>query len=79
MLVCVFSKEIQTAGQIRMEFGIEVVLEGRKILGGVLTQYPPHPPTHPQVGVRKGCHGCIWSLNGAFWHKLYKTKVAGQP
>ena len=42
--MCVFSKEIQTAGQIRMEFGIEVVLEGRKILGGVLTQYPPHPP-----------------------------------
>ena len=39
--VCLFSIEIQTAGQIRMKFGTEVVLEGGRFLGFFLTQYPP--------------------------------------
>ena len=39
-----FSIEIQTAGQIGMKFGTEVVLKGRKVLGGGgLTQYPLPP------------------------------------
>ena len=33
--------EIQIAGQIGMKFGTEVVIEGRKVLGGV----DPVPPT----------------------------------
>ena len=41
---------------------------GGKVLGGVSTRYP-HPPGT----------GCLWSLNRAFWRKLYKTKVAGHP
>ena len=32
--VCLFSIEIQTAGQIGMKFGMEVVLKGGKVLGG---------------------------------------------
>ena len=39
--VCLFSIEIQMAGRIGMKFGMEVVLEGGKVLGGgVSTQYP---------------------------------------
>ena len=44
--VCLFYIEIQTAGQIWMKFGTEVVLEGGKVLGeqgGGSTQYPPPP------------------------------------
>ena len=69
MCVCLFSIEIQTAGRIGMKFGTDVVLEG-----GVSTRYP-----HPGYRVRKGGVGCLWSLNRAFWRKLYKTKVAGRP
>ena len=61
--VWVFSIEIQTAGWIGTKFGTEVVLEGGKVLGGVLTRYP-HPPGY---GVHKGGPGCLWSLNRAFW------------
>ena len=32
--LCVFSIEIQTAKRIGMKFGMEVVLEGGKVLGG---------------------------------------------
>ena len=32
--ICLFSVEIQTAGQIAMKFGLEVVLKGGKVLGG---------------------------------------------
>ena len=39
MSVCLFSIEIQTAGQIAMKFGTDVFLEGRKVLGGS-SQYP---------------------------------------
>ena len=67
--VCVFSIEIQMAGRIETKFGTEVVLEGGKVLGGVSTRYRVH----------KGGAGCLWSLNRAFWQKLYKTKVAGHP
>ena len=58
--VCLFSKEIQTAGRIGMKFGMEVVLEGGRFLG-VSTQY--------EVG--KGGPKCLWSLNCAFWQQLY--------
>ena len=37
-----FSIEIQTAGQIGMKFGMEVVLEGEKVLGGGVDLV--HPP-----------------------------------
>ena len=69
--VCLFSIEIQMAGQIRMKFGTEVVLEGGKVLGGGGGFDPAPPP--PWYGVRKGGAGCLWSLNRAFWRKLYKT------
>ena len=65
--MCLFSIEIQTAGRIGTKFGTEVVLEGGKVLGGVSARYP-HPPGY---GVRKGGAGCLWSLNRAFWQKLY--------
>ena len=51
--VCMFSIEIQTAGQIGMKFGMEVVLEGEKVLGGGLTWYTPQ-------GYRV-CKGGLWS------------------
>ena len=38
--VCLFSIEIQMAGRIGMKFGMEVVLEGGKVLWGVSTRYP---------------------------------------
>ena len=57
MYVCVFSIEIQTVGRTWMKFGIEVVLEGRKVLGGggFSTQYPSPPPGY---GVHKGGLEC---------------------
>ena len=75
LCVCLFSIEIQTAGRIGTKFGTEVVLEEGKGLGGVSARYP-HPPGY---GVHKGGAGCLWSLNRAFWRKLYKTKVGGHP
>ena len=63
------------AGPIGTKFCTEVVLERGKFLGGVSTQYP-HPSAYR---VHKGGAGCLWSLNHAFWWKLYKTKVAGHP
>ena len=74
MSVSLFSIEIQTAGRIGMKFGTEVVLEGGRFLGG----FNPVPPP-PGYGVHKGGTGCLWSLNLAFWQKLYKTKVVGHP
>ena len=70
--LCVFSIEIQTAGWIGTKFGTEVVLEGGRFLGG----FRPGTPT-PRV--KCAYRGCLWSLNRAFWRKLYKTKVAGHP
>ena len=74
LCVCMFSKEIQTAGQITMKFGKEVVLKGGKVLGF----FGPVPPP-PGSGVHKGGLGCLKSLRGAFWQNLYKTKVVGHP
>ena len=63
--ICLFSVEIQTAGQIAMKFGLEVVLKGGKVLGGGggLTRYSPHPG----YGVQKGDRGGLWSLSHVFW------------
>ena len=48
-----FSKEIQTAGQITMKIGTEVVLKGGKVLGVNLV-----PPPHPLgMGCIKGAWG----------------------
>ena len=70
--VCLFvSIEIQTAGQIRTKFGTDVVLEGEG--SWVFFDLVPTPGDR----VRKQGAGCLWRLNGAFWQKLYKTKVAG--
>ena len=41
VLVCLFSIEIQMAGQTGMKFGMKVVLEGRRFLGF----FDPVPPT----------------------------------
>ena len=73
--VCLFSKEIQTAGWIRMKFGKEVVLKGE----GSWWFFDPIPPPPLGYRVRKGGPGCLWSLIRAFWQKLYYTKVAGRP
>ena len=50
--MCLFSIEIQMAGQITIKFGTVVVLDGGRFLGGF--QYP-----HPGYGVRKGGVGCV--------------------
>ena len=78
LCVCLFNIEIQTAVRIRMKFGTEGVLEGGKVLGVGGVVWPSTPPP-PGYGVHKGGKGCLWSLNRAFWQKLYKTKVAGHP
>ena len=49
--VCLLSIEIQTAGWIAMKFGMEVVLEGRKVLGGS-TLYPGSAGMGHQKGVQ---------------------------
>ena len=67
--VCVFPIEIRTPGWIWMKFVTEAVHEGRKVLGGC----PGTPPSG--YGVHKGGTGGLWSLDHAFWQKLYKTKV----
>ena len=51
-----FSKEIQTAGQITMKIGTEVVLKGGKVLGVNLV--PPHP-----LGM--GCIKGAWGASRA--------------
>ena len=48
MLACIFSIEIQTAGQIAMKFGLEVVLEGGMVLGFFTQTPPPRVPLEPQ-------------------------------
>ena len=45
------------AGQILMKFGTEVVLKGRKFLGGGVD---PVPPT---LRVQDALRGCLWSLS----------------
>ena len=77
MLVClfVFSIEIQTAGRIGMKFGMEVILEGERLLGGGSTQYP-HPPG---MGCVKGVRGSSGASAAHFGKSFIKTKVAGCP
>ena len=70
MYVCMFSIEIQTAGRIFTKFGTEVVLKGRKVLGG----FQPGTP-HP---LGTGCVKGVWGASGAS-AVLYKSKVAGHP
>ena len=67
--VCLFSLEIQMACQIRMKFGTEVVLEGRKVLGGGSTRYP-HPSRY---GVRKG--GASGASTMHFGENFIKQKL----
>ena len=76
MLVClfVFSIEIQTAGRIGMKFGMEVILEGERLLGG----FNPVPPP-PRYGVCTGGPGVLWSHSCTFWQKLYKNKSCRVP
>ena len=50
MFVCVFSIVIQTAGQILMKSGTDVVLEGGKVGGGV----QPSTPTPWVQGAYRG-------------------------
>ena len=45
--------------------------------GGPRGFFDPIPP--PGFRVRKGGLGCLWSLNHAFWQKLYKPKLLGTP
>ena len=73
--VCLFYIEIQTAGQIWMKFGTEVVLEGGKVLGeqgGGSTQYPP-----PR------CIKGIWGVSEAstmrFGKNFMNQKLQGTP
>ena len=55
------SMEIQTAGRIRMKFGMEVVLKGGKVLGG--------------MGCVKGVRR-YRSLSHSFWHLKQKLQGA---
>ena len=50
LCVCLFSIEIQAAGQIGMKFGMEVVLEGGRFLGG-FDLVPPPPGSRVHKGV----------------------------
>ena len=51
------------AGQIGMKFGMEVVLEGGRFLGGGLTRYPPGT----------GCIKGVLGASGASTMHLAKT------
>ena len=53
--ICLFSVEIQTAGQIAMKFGLEVVLKGGKVLGG--GGVDPVLPTPRVWGAKRGSGG----------------------
>ena len=48
--MCMFSIEIQTAGQIRMKFGSEVIIDAGKVLGGFNPVPPPPGTGGPLVG-----------------------------
>ena len=65
--MCVFSIEIQTAGRIGTKFGMEVVLEGGKVLGGVSTRYTP------QV------RGASAASTVRFGENFIKQKLQGTP
>ena len=74
LFVCLFSIEIQTTGQIGMNFGIEMVLKGRKVLGEV-TWYP-----NPQgAGCLKGVLGASGASSVCFGKNFIKQKLQGAP
>ena len=75
MSVCVFSIEIQTAGQIGTKFGTEVVLEGGKVLGG----FRPGTPTPPGTGCVKGVRGASGASTVCFGKNFIKQKLQGTP
>ena len=65
--MCLFSIEIQTAGRIGTKFGMEVVLEGGKVLG-----YPvPHPLG---TGCVKGVQGASGASTRRFGKNFIKQK-----
>ena len=68
LCVCMFSKEIQTAGQITMKFGKEVVLKGGKVLGF----FGPVPPP-PRV------RGALRASGVHFGKTFIKQKLLGTP
>ena len=83
--VCLFSIEIQIAGQIWMKFGTEVVLEGGKVLGGkFITQKLLGTPNlvglgyliGPQIQIWKDLAlVCFWSHGNSLSRGVYSTKV----
>ena len=74
LCVCMFSKEIQTAGQITMKFGKEVVLKGGKVLGF----FGPVPPP-PGPGCIKGVWGALRASGVHFGKTFIKQKLLGTP
>ena len=73
MCVCLFSIQIETAGQIGMKFGTEVVLDGGKVLGGNSTPYPPG------MGSIKGVQGASGASTMRFGENFIKQKLQGAP
>ena len=76
MFVCLFSVEIQTAGQIEMKFGTEVVLKRRKVLGGggSVQDSPP-----PRCRVCKGGQGASGASGVCFGKNFIKQKLQEAP
>ena len=72
MSVCLFSIEIQTAGQIAMKFGTDVFLEGRKVLGGVI-------PIPLGTGYVKGVRGASGASTVNFGKNFIKQKLQSPP
>ena len=71
--VCLFSKEIQTAGWIRMKFGKEVVLKGE----GSWWIFDPIPPSG--TGCVKGVLGASGASTKYFGKNFIKQKLQGAP
>ena len=70
--VCLFSIEIETAGQIGTKFGTEVVLKGGTVLGGGgLTRYP----TPLGTGCIKGVQGASGASTWRFGKNFIKQKL----
>ena len=73
--VCVFSIEIQSAGRIGTKFGMEVVLKGGKVLGGVSAQYPHPPGTGCVKGVRGASGASTVRFGGNFINKSCRAPL----
>ena len=72
--VCLFSKEIQTAGWIRMKFGKEVVLKGE----GSWWIFDPIPPPLG-TGCVKGVLGASGASTVHFGKNFIIQKLQGAP